>query len=169
MNLSMFASSIPLLIRNLTNLSDIIQKGADYAREHELEDHVLVNYRLYPDMLPLAKQVQIASDVSKGAAARLSGTEAPSYEDNETTFEELQARITRTIEYLKTFTSEQIDGTEEKEIILKAGPTEFKFAGFQYLSLFVMPNVYFHVTTAYNILRHNGVELGKMDFLGSPN
>ncbi|MCI5107894.1 MAG: DUF1993 domain-containing protein [Pseudomonadales bacterium] len=167
--LSMYEVSIPALIRNLDNLASIIQKGADYAKERELEDHVLVNWRLYPDMLPLAKQVQIASDVSKGAAARLSGSEPPSYEDNESTFEELLARIQKTIDYLKSFEPGQIDGSEDREVVLKAGSSEFKFSGRQYLSLFVLPNVYFHTTTAYNILRHNGVELGKLDYLGNPN
>ena len=168
MSLSMYESSIPVLIRNLNNLSAYLAKGADYASEKEIDDAVLVNARLFPNMFDLAHQIQIACDVSKGAAARLSGIEAPKFEDNEASFEELQTRISNTIKFLESVPADQIDGTEEKEITLPAGDKEFKFSGRDYLQTFVLPNVYFHAVTAYNILRHNGVEIGKMDFLGAP-
>lgn len=166
MSLSMYEITIPTLIRNLGNLAAIIQKGAEHASAHDIEEQVMINARLFPDMYPLARQVQIASDVSKGAAARLSGTEPPSYEDKEKTFEELQQRIKKTIDYLESIDAAKLEGSEDREVVLKAGPNEYKFTGLQYLTLFVLPNVYFHATTAYNILRHNGVVLGKMDFLG---
>ena len=168
MSLSMYESSIPVLIRNLNNLSAYLAKGADYASEKEIDDAVLVNARLFPNMFDLAHQIQIACDVSKGAAARLSGIEAPKFEDNEASFEELQTRISNTIKFLESVPADQIDGTEEKEITLPAGDKEFKFSGRDFLQTFVLPNVYFHAVTAYNILRHNGVEIGKMDFLGAP-
>jgi hypothetical protein len=168
MSLSMYESSIPVLIRNLNNLSAFMAKGANYASEKDIDGSVLVNARLFPNMRPLASQIQIACDVSKGAAARLSGIEAPSFEDNEASFEELQTRISNTVKFLESVPADRIDGTEEKEIILQAGPTEFKFTGKTYLQSFVIPNTYFHAVTAYNILRHNGVEIGKMDFLGAP-
>ena len=168
MSLSMYESSIPVLVRNLNNLSAYLAKGADYASEKEIDDAVLVNARLFPNMFDLAHQIQIACDVSKGAAARLSGIEAPKFEDNEASFEELQTRISNTIKFLESVPADQIDGTEEKEITLPAGDKEFKFSGRDYLQTFVLPNVYFHAVTAYNILRHNGVEIGKMDFLGAP-
>ncbi|MFK7865428.1 MAG: DUF1993 family protein [Pseudohongiellaceae bacterium] len=168
MSLSMYESSVPVLSRNLRNLSALLQKGADHASANDIDSTVIINARLFPNMLPLSSQVQIACDVSKGAAARLSGTEAPSYEDNESTFEELQARISKTLEFLNSVSADSIEGTEEKEVTLQAGPQEFKFTGKVYLQSFVLPNVYFHAATAYNILRHNGVELGKLDFLGAP-
>jgi hypothetical protein len=163
----MYESSIPLLIRNLNNLSAFLLKGASYASEKSIDASVLTSARLYPNMLPLTSQIQIACDVSKGAAARLAGIEAPSFEDNEASFEELQTRITKTVKFLESVAADKIDGSEEKEITLKAGSAEFKFTGKTYLQSFVLPNVYFHATTAFNILRHNGVEIGKMDFLGA--
>lgn len=168
MSLSMYESSIPVLVRSLNNLSALLTKGASYASEKDIDGSVLVNARLFPNMFPLARQVQIACDVSKGAAARLSGIEAPTYEDNEASFEELQTRITNTLKFLESVPADKVDGTEDKEITLQAGPEEFKFSGKSYLQTFVMPNVFFHVTTTFNILRHNGVEVGKMDFLGVP-
>jgi hypothetical protein len=167
MSISMYESSIPVLIRNLNNLSAFLVKAANHASEKDIDGGVLASSRLFPNMLPLTSQIQIACDVSKGAAARLSGIEAPSYEDNEASFEELQTRIAKTVKFLESIPAEKIDGSEEKEITLKAGPTEFKFSGKTYVQNFVLPNVYFHATTAFNILRHNGVEIGKMDFLGA--
>jgi hypothetical protein len=163
----MYESTIPVLIRNLNNLSAFLVKAASHASEKSFDASVLPNARLFPNMLPLTSQIQIACDVSKGAAARLSGIEAPSYEDNEATFDELQVRISKTVTFLESVAADKFDGSEEKEITLKAGPTEFKFTGKAYLQNFVLPNVYFHSTTAFNILRHNGVEIGKMDFLGA--
>lgn len=129
---------------------------------------MLVNSRLSPDMFPLFRQVQIASDIAKRGAAQLAGVEAPKFEDNETTFPELIDRIHKTISYLDTFKSEQIDGSEERKITLQMRENTLSFQGMPFLLYFVLPNVYFHVTTAYDILRHCGVEVGKQDFLGQP-
>ncbi|MBL4892278.1 MAG: DUF1993 domain-containing protein [Rhizobiaceae bacterium] len=168
MSLSMHSASIPYFIRALNNLSAILEKGAAHAQENEIDPSILVTDRLFPDMLPLSRQVQIACDVSKGAAARISGIEAPSHEDTESSFEELIARISKTIEFLNSVPSDKVDGTEEKEIKFKAGPYELEFTGASYLSTWALPNIYFHVTTTYNILRHNGVVLGKLDYIGAP-
>jgi len=127
----------------------------------------LLNARLFPDMYPLTRQVQIATDMSKGAAARLAGLEIPKYEDNETTFAELQARIAKTIAFLDTIKPAQLEGSEARAVVISVRKIDLKFTGQDYLLKWVNPNVYFHVTTAYNILRHNGVELGKQDFLGA--
>ena len=164
--LSMYDASIPPLKRALSNLSHILKKGEEHADAKKIEHSVLLNARLFPDMFPLSQQVQIATDMSKGAAARLAGLEVPSYEDNETTFEQLQARIAKTIAFIDSVQPAQLEGAETREITINVRKMELKFTGQSYLLAWVNPNVYFHVTTAYNILRHNGVELGKPDFLG---
>ena len=163
---AMFDTTVPLLKRALTNLSAILQKGEAYADAKKIEHTVLLNARLFPDMHPLIRQVQIATDMSKGAAARLAGMEIPKYEDNETSFDELQARITKTIAFIDTVQPQQLQGSETREVTITIRGTELKFTGQDYLLKWAQPNVYFHVTTAYNILRHNGVALGKADFLG---
>jgi len=168
MSLSMHSASIPYFVRALNNLSAILEKGAAHAQEKDIDPSILVTDRLFPDMFPLSRQVQIACDVSKGAAARISGIEAPSHEDNESSFEELIARINKTIEFLNSLPTDKINGTEEKEIKFQAGPYELDFTGATYLSMWALPNIYFHVTTTYNILRHNGVALGKIDYVGAP-
>lgn len=168
MTISMFQASVPPIIRSLHNLIAILEKGAAHAEAKKIDPAVLINSRLYPDMFPLGKQVQIATDVTRRGVARLAGTEAPAMEDNETTFPEFIDRIEKTISYLKTLTPSQIDGSEQKTIILPMGKESMTFEGMPYLIYFILPNLYFHVTTAYNILRHSGVELGKMDFLGKP-
>ena len=168
MSLSMHSASIPYFVRALNNLSAILEKGAAHAKEKDIDPSILVTDRLFPDMFPLSRQVQIACDVSKGAAARISGIEAPSHEDNESSFEELIARINKTIEFLNSLPTDKINGTEEKEIKFQAGPYELDFTGATYLSMWALPNIYFHVTTTYNILRHNGVALGKIDYVGAP-
>ena len=165
MALSMYQASVPVFIRILSNLKTILEKGMAYADAKKIDGGVLPTLRLYPDMLPLAKQVQIASDSAKGVA-RLAGQEPPAFEDNEKTLPELIARVQKTIDYLKTLNAAQIDGSESKDITLKIGPAELKFTGQNYLLGFALPNFYFHVTTAYNLLRHNGVEIGKRDYLG---
>jgi uncharacterized protein len=165
---SMYQISVPPLVRVLTNLSGILAKGAAHAEAKGIDPTVLINSRLYPDMFPLSKQVQIASDVARRGIARLASMEAPPMKDNEVTFDDLIARSSRTIDYLKTFSPEQINGTEEKTILLPMGKDTLTFEGLPYLNGFIMPNVYFHVTTPYNILRHCGVEVGKLDFLGKP-
>lgn len=166
MTIPMYQATIPVCIRALTNLDNVLKKGEQFARNKKISPEVLLNSRLAADMLPLTKQIQIVSDTSKGAGARLAGIDNPKYEDNEKTFEELYARIGKTIEFLKSIRPEQIDGSELKTIVLKLGPEERQFTGLNYLLAFVLPNLMFHVTTAYNILRHNGVEIGKRDYLG---
>lgn len=168
MPLSMFQASVPALIRNLTIIGNLLAKGAADAQARKIDPGVFLNARLAPDMFPLIRQVQIATDISKGGASRLAGVEIPSYADDETTFEQLQARLAKTIAYLNTLTAGQIDGSEQKPIELKVGGRELKFTGQDYLFAFVLPNVYFHATTTYAILRHNGVKLGKTDFI-DPN
>ena len=163
----MYQSSIPVFIHNLNNLSAILQKAADYAEAKKIEPSVLINSRLYPDMLPLVRQVQIASDAVKATAARLAEIEVPSFEDNEITFFELQERISKTIKFLQTIKPEQIDGKEELKISYFQHGKDRNFVGLPYLLNWALPNLYFHITTAYAILRHNGVEIGKKDFLGN--
>jgi uncharacterized protein len=168
MTISMYQASLPALIRSLSNLANILEKADAHATAKKIDPTVLINSRLSPDMLPLSKQVQIASDIARRGAARLAGVEAPSMEDNETTFSELVARLQKTIDYLQQITPEQVDGSEGRAITLPVGKETMQFEGMPYLLYFVLPNVYFHVTTAYGILRHCGVELGKRDFLGNP-
>jgi uncharacterized protein len=168
MTLTMYQASIPYFIRMLGNLSAILDKGASHAQNHTIDPSTFVNARLAPDMYPLSRQVQIATDMAKGCAARLAGLEVPSYEDSETTFSELQARIAKTIAFLHTVTAEQVDGSEVRPISLKVRGQTLSFLGQPYLFNFVIPNFYFHITTAYAILRNNGVELGKMDYMGNP-
>jgi len=167
MKISMYQASIPVLLKTLGNLAKILEKAEAHALNKKIDPAVFLQSRLYPDMYPLVRQVQIATDVSKGCPCRLSGQTPPKYEDNETTFAELQVRIAKTIALLNSFGPEQIDGTEAATVTLIAGKRELTFQGLPYLLEFVLPNVYFHVTTAYAILRHGGVELGKTDFLGS--
>jgi hypothetical protein len=166
MTISLYQASIPNFIRGLINLNALLEKGAAYAEAKKFDPAVLVNSRLYPDMLPLAAQVRIATDNAKGCAARLAGQEIPVYEDSETTIPELIARVGKTIDYLNSFNPAQIDGAEENKVNLKIGNFTLTFTGLSYLMSFAMPNFYFHVTTAYDILRHNGVDIGKQDFLG---
>jgi uncharacterized protein len=168
MSITMYQASIPPMIRALNNFAAILKKGAAHAEAKKIDPTVFINSRLSPDMFPLAKQVQIASDVARRGAARLAGLEAPAFEDNETTFPELITRLEKTTAYLETLTASQIDGSEERSISLPMGDQTITLAGLPYLVSFVLPNVYFHVTTAYGILRHCGVELGKIDYLGKP-
>ncbi|MFP5350713.1 MAG: DUF1993 family protein [Gammaproteobacteria bacterium] len=166
MKLSMYQASVPVFIRTLGNLSGILAKGAAHAEAKKIDPLVLVNGRLFPDMFPLSRQVQIASDTAKGAAARLAGMEPPSYEDNEKTFPELIARLDKTVEFLRTFKPEQIDGSEARTINIKVAVQPMTLQGMTFLLQRALPNLFFHTTTAYAILRHNGVEVGKKDYLG---
>lgn len=166
MSLSMYEASVPALSRMLDNLRAILAKGLAHAEQHKLDPTALTGFRLYPDMFPLTRQVQIAADMAKGCAARLAGAEVPSYEDKETTFAELIERIDKTSALIKSFPASQIDGSEEREIVLKGRNSEMRFSGKQYLLHFVLPNLHFHVAATYLILRHNGVVLGKSDFIG---
>ncbi len=165
--LSMYDATIPPLKRALNNLSSILKKGEEYADANKIEHGVLLNARLFPDMYPLTRQVQIATDMSKGATARLANLEIPKYEDSETTFAELQARITKTLSFIDSVKPAQLVGSETREITITVRKMDLKFTGQDYLLYWVNPNVLFHVTTTYNILRHNGTPLGKPDFLGS--
>jgi hypothetical protein len=166
MSISMYQASVPVLIRGLTNLQHILGKAQAHAAEKQIDPSVFIDARLFPDMLPLVRQVYIATDTAKGCAARLAGVEPPSYPDVENTFDDLHARIQKTIDYLKGFDAAQIDGAETRQIVLKMRVGPLEFTGLSYLLGFVLPNFFFHVTTAYDILRHNGVELGKLDYLG---
>ena len=166
MKLSMYQASVPVFIRALGNLSGILAKGAAHAEAKKFDPAVLVSSRLFPDMFPLSRQVQIVSDTAKGAAARLAGMEPPSWEDNEKTFSELIARLDKTVEYLKTFKPEQIDGSEDRTINIKVAGQPMTLQGMTFLLQRALPNLYFHTTTAYNILRHCGVDVGKKDYLG---
>lgn len=166
MALSMYDSSVPALKRMLSSLAAILGKAAVHADSRKIDPGVFINARLFPDMLPLSRQIQIATDQAKGCAARLADVDIPKFEDNETTFDELQARIAKTIVFLDGFKAHQIDGSEERDIVLQLHETKLEFKGQEYLLNWVLPNFYFHVTTAYNILRHNGVDIGKKDFLG---
>ncbi len=167
MSLTMYQASIPAFVRMLGNLSAILDKAAAHAEAKKIAPAIFINARLAPDMFPLSRQVQIATDIVKGCAARLAGIEVPSYEDNEATFEELQARVAKTAAFLKSIRAEQIDGSEERDITVKFGSREFNFLGQAYLVDFVIPNFHFHLTSTYGILRHNGVDIGKMDYIGS--
>ncbi|MDI1277776.1 DUF1993 family protein [Methylobacter sp.] len=166
MSLTMYQASIPVFVRMLDNLSGILDKAAAHAEAKKIDPAIFVSARLAPDMFPLSRQVQIATDMVKGCAARLAGIEVPSYEDNETTFSELQARIAKTKAFIESVSASQIDGSEERKITLKFGSKELNFLGQAYLLDFVLPNFHFHLTTTYAILRHNGVEIGKKDYTG---
>jgi hypothetical protein len=166
MKISMYDACVPPGIRMMTSLAAILEKTAAHAEAKKIDPAVLVNARLYPDMFPLVRQVQIASDSAKGGAARLAGLEPPSYEDNEKTLPELIARAKKTVSYLETLKPAQFEGSEDRTINWKTRTTERSMQGLPYLVHQVLPNLYFHVTTAYNICRHNGLELGKKDFLG---
>ena len=167
MTLSMYQASVPVFIQGLTGLGGVIDKAAAHAAERKIDPAALLQARLYPDMVPFARQVQIATDVAKGGAARLAGVEFPTYEDSETTFEELRARVDKTIAFLRTLEAAQIDGSEDRDIsLVRRGETSI-VKGQAYLLEQAMPNFYFHITTAYAIQRHNGVEVGKRVFLGA--
>jgi len=168
MSISMYQASVPRLANILGNLSNILDKAQAHVDAKKLDAGVLIGFRLFPDMLPMSRQVQIACDAAKGVVARLAGVEIPVDEDNEKTLAELKARVARTVAFIQTFNPAQIDGTEDKAIVIKRGDKETHYKGMQFLLGHAMPNVYFHITTTYNILRHNGVEIGKRDYLGNP-
>jgi hypothetical protein len=167
MTISMYSASVPMIKTLLTALSAVLDKGAAFAEAKKIDPSVLITDRLAPDMLPLSKQVQIATDMARGGVARLSGQEMPSYTDDETTFDELKARIAKTLAFIDTVPASAIDGSETRTVTLKMRAGDMSFEGERYLVGFVIPNVVFHCTTAYNILRHNGVDIGKRDFLGA--
>ncbi|MEN9586763.1 MAG: hypothetical protein RIT15_338 [Pseudomonadota bacterium] len=165
MAISMYSASVPVFTKMLSNLGHFLDKAEANAAARKFETSVLVAGRLAPDMLPFKVQVLIACDAAKLTFARVGGLDAPKFEDNETTFAELKERIAKTIAFIKTVKPEDMNGKEDKVVTFKAGPVERTLSGEDYLKHWATPNVYFHVTTAYNILRHNGVDLGKLDFL----
>lgn len=164
--ISMYQAAIPTFVRALTSLAEVLEKAEAHATAKKIEPKAILDSRLYPDMFPLTKQVQIASDSAKGGAARLAQLQAPSFEDNEASFAELVQRCRKTVAYLQSIKPEQMDGGEDRTVTWKTRSAEKSMQGMPYLLHHVIPNVYFHVTTAYAILRHNGVEIGKQDFLG---
>ena len=166
MTISMYHASIPLLTKMLGNLETIVDKAIAHAAARKIDDTAFVEARLFPDMFTFARQIRIATDMAKGAGARLAGVDIPKFDDNEKTLPELKARLRKAIDFLQTLTPAQIDGSENKTISLTAGGNSFTFKGVDYLQSWVLPNFFFHVTTAYNLLRHGGVQIGKMDFLG---
>lgn len=166
MSISMYTASVTVFTRMLTNLLAILEKAEAYAGERKFKADVLVNQRLAPDMLPLSSQIQIATDAAKGAVARLAGREIPSWPDNETTFADLKARVKKAIDYLATYKPADLDGSETKQVVIKIGDEDVSIHGEDYLIGRATQNLYFHVTTAYAILRHNGVPIGKRDYLG---
>ena len=166
MAISMYQASAPQFKKMLGNLTTILTMAEEYATAKGIDGKVLVEARLFPDMFPLARQVQIACDQVKFGLARLAGVEAPKFEDTESTLPQLKERIAKTIAFMDSIKPEQIDGTEAKEIQFSIKGRNFEFVGEQYVLTWIIPNFYFHITTTYNILRHNGVELGKADYLG---
>ncbi|MDB5455173.1 MAG: hypothetical protein JWP92_758 [Caulobacter sp.] len=166
MTLSMHQASAPVFIQGLTGLGGVLAKAAVHAADRKIDPAALLQARLYPDMFPLVRQVQLATDFAKGPLARLAGVEVPAWDDVETSFEALIARVEKAVAYARNFTAEQIDGSEDRDIALvRRGETTI-IKGRAYLLTQAVPNFYFHLTTAYAILRHNGVEVGKRDFLG---
>jgi len=164
---SLYDVSIPALVRGLTNLSAILDKAAAHAEAKKFDSIVLVQARVYPDMHPLSRQVQIACDTAKGAAARLAGIEIPKHEDNEVTLADLKARVAKTLSFVNTVAADQLKGAETRAIEIKTPRGSWNFTGLSYLTGFVLPNFYFHLSMVYALLRHNGIEIGKADFLGA--
>ena len=165
MKITMYSQTAPVFTRMLTNAKGWLDKGVQWAEQRKFDPNNFVQMRLAPDMLSFARQIQIAGDGAKGCVSRLAGVEMPKYEDNEATIVELQARLDKTIAFIDTIKAEQIDGTEDKEIVLPSRNGDIKTNGLDYVRYRVMPNFYFHLTTTYAILRHNGVDVGKQDFL----
>src|SRR5438132_13284481 len=168
MTISMYQASTPRFATMLRNLSTLIDKAEAHCAAKKVEPAALTTARLFPDMFPFTRQVQIACDTAKGAVARLAGVDIPKHEDTEQTFAELKSRIAKTLDFIESVGAGKIDGSDDKEIVLPMRSGERRFKGMPYLLGFAYPNFYFHVTTAYNILRHNGVEIGKTDFIGRP-
>lgn len=167
MTISMYQASVPVFLRMLTNLRGCLDKAATYAQAKKIDEAVLLDARLYPDMLAFTRQVQLSCDFARGAGARLAGKEPPAFEDSAKSFADLAATVDRSIAYLRTLTPGEIDSSEGREIVRPIRGQPKTFTGINYLLQFTLPNFFFHVTTAYAILRHNGVEIGKTDFIGA--
>lgn len=166
MPLSMYQASVPVFVQMLTSLRGILDKAEAHATAKKIDPSVLLNSRLFPDMFALTRQVQLTSDFAKGPVARLAGQEPPKWEDKETSFAELRARIDKTLEFVKSIKPAQIDGSEERDVTIPIGGNPTTFKGQRYLLGHAMPNFFFHHAAAYSILRHNGIEIGKRDYLG---
>ena len=166
MSISMYQASVPVFVRGLTNMKGIIDKAAAHAAAHKLEPAALLNARLFPTMFPFTRQIQIAADFAKSTTARLAGIGVPKYEDTESSFAELSARIDKTLAFITPVKAELIDGSEARPVEMTVGGQALKFTGMNYLLQFSLPNFYFHQSTAYGILRHAGVELVKRDYIG---
>jgi hypothetical protein len=164
---SIYSASIPVFKQILTSLSAILEKAEAHATEKKIAPEALLQFRLFPDMLPFTRQIQIACDFAKGAAARLGGQDVPSYEDKEATFAELQARIAKTLAFIDSVPQAEIAGSQERAITTGSGDKIKHFTGQTYLVHYALPHFYFHATTAYDILRHNGVDIGKKNFIGT--
>ena len=168
MTISLYAASVPVFKQLLTALGEVLNKAEAHATARKIEPDALLQARLYPDMFPLIRQVQIAVDFAKGASARLAGVDVPSFADDDKTFADLQAKLAQILAFIATLDAAQIDGQESREIVLRPGTDkEKRLTGQDYLLHYALPQFFFHVTTAYAILRHNGVEVGKRDFMGS--
>ena len=166
MKISMYAMSAESFLPMLKNLLKLLEKGATHAGAKKFDTGVLCASRLAPDMFPLTKQIQIATDHAKGASARLAGVESPKFEDNESTYADLQARVQKTIDFISTLKPESYEGSEDRDITISVPGKSWQMKGLPYLKSWALPNFYFHYITAYNLLRHNGVDVGKRDFLG---
>ena len=164
---TIYAMSVPIYVKTLGSLSVILDKAAAHAESRKIDPAVLLAARLYPDMFPLTRQIQLSTDFAKGSVSRLAGREPPKYEDNETTIAQLKDRIARTIEFLRGFSESDLAGAESRDVVLKIRDQTHTYKGLPYLSHVALPNFFVHATTAYDILRHNGVELGKRDFIGN--
>ena len=167
MTISMYQASAPRFVNILNNLSAILDTAQAHADAKKIDVMALTSFRLFPDMLPMTKQIQIACDSAKGAMARLAGVEIPKHEDNEQTIADLKARIAKTVAFIQAIKPTQVDGSDDRDIALKRGGKDVTYKGMQYLLGYAYPNFYFHVVTTYNMLRHNGIEIGKNDFLGT--
>jgi len=168
MSISLYTATVPVFKQMLLALSDVLKKGEEHAQNRKFDPTVLLQSRLFPDMLPLVRQVQIACDFAKSVPARIAGVEVAAYEDSEQSFAELQQRIAKTLALIEGMTAEQLNGSAVKEVVLRPGtPKEKKLTVEDYALKYGMPQFFFHVTTAYNLLRHNGVEIGKKDYMGA--
>jgi hypothetical protein len=167
MSTLLYQATVPVFVQTLEALSAIVDKASAYAEAHKIDPAVVLGSRLRPDMLPLVRQMQIVCDNAKNMAGRLAGGEVPKFEDNETSFDDIKARIKKTLDYVRTVNSKDIEAGETREIVFPIGPNKMKMKGADYIFHFALPNFYFHLTTAYAILRHNGVEIGKRDYLGA--
>jgi uncharacterized protein len=167
MSFGMHQASVPAFLTMLKNLTAILDKAEAYAADREIDPQALLNWRLAPDMFPLTRQIQIAADFAKGTTARLAGKEVPKYADDEKSFAELKARLAKTVKFVESIAPKDFDGSESRDITLTVGGQELRFKGEPYLVHFALPNFYFHATTAYDILRRCGVDIGKRDFIGA--